>query len=223
MRFDPVVQLAGSWSKASVRLDAAAISGFALRAMCQDKLRVHPAGTIGNITVSARVVAPILSAMLALGCLLVARVAVADAYGITHPRQHIDYSFELEPEVIVTFGRPLNDGPGIGVRGSIPVLFNGFIPGINNSVAVSFGFDKDPVAKRHDFYVPLVLQWNFWLHRNFSVFGEPGILLQFADKTRPYFQVWGGARVHFTDAVALTARMSVPESPAASLGLSFFF
>lgn len=153
----------------------------------------------------------------------VTRPAAADAYGITHPGRHIDYVFELEPEVILNFGRPLNDGPGLGVRGSIPILFNGFIPGINNSVAISFGFDKDPIASHKNFYVPLVLQWNFWLHKSFSVFGEPGILLEFADRNWAYFRVWGGARVHFNDTLALTARVSLPDTPAASLGLSLFF
>jgi hypothetical protein len=151
------------------------------------------------------------------------RVASADTGGIKHPGQHIDYFFELEPEVILVFSRPLDEGPGVGVRGSIPLLFNGFVSSINNSVAITFGIDKDPLTKGHTFYVPIAMQWNFWLSRNVSVFGEPGVLLQFADKTRPYPQVWGGARLHFTDSVALTARLSLPDTPAMSFGVSFFF
>lgn len=161
--------------------------------------------------------------LLGLACLAGSGNAQADAYGITHPRQHIDYYFELEPEAIIVFNRDLNQGPGLGVRGSIPVMFNGFIPSINNSVAVTFGFDKDPIGHGHTYNVPVALQWNFWLHRNFSVFGEPGIFMQFNDKTHVEFQIWGGARVHFTDYVALTGRISVPNTPAASLGVSFFF
>jgi hypothetical protein len=163
------------------------------------------------------------AALLGLGCLTASSNALADAYGLTHPRQHIDYHFELEPEVIIVFGRDLAEGPGVGVRGSIPVWFNGFIPSLNNSVAVTFGFDKDPIAKGHAYNVPMALQWNFWLHRNFSIFAEPGVFVRIDDKTHAEFQVWGGARVHFTDWVALTARVSVPNTPAASLGVSFFF
>jgi len=161
--------------------------------------------------------------MLNLGGFTLTRNAAADAYGITHPRQHIDYYFELEPEVIIVFNRNLDEGPGLGVRGSIPVLFNGFIPSINNSIALTFGFDKDPIGRGRTYNVPVALQWNFWLHRNFSVFGEPGIFMQFNDKAHFELQVWGGARVHFNDTVALTARVSVPNTPAASLGVSFFF
>lgn len=148
--------------------------------------------------------------------------AQADAYGITHPGQHIDYVFELEPEVILRFDRPFRDGPGLGVRASVPILFNGFISTINNSVAITFGFDKDPFSTGKNYYVPVGLQWNFWLHRNFSVFGEPGVLFASTDRTHAYPQLWGGARVHFTDFLALTGRISLPSSPGVGLGVSFF-
>lgn len=151
------------------------------------------------------------------------RSARADAYGITHPGQHIDYSFELEPEVILRFDRHYNDGPGLGVRGSVPIVFNGFVSSINNSVAITFGFDKDPFAEGKNYYIPLGLQWNFWLHRNFSVFGEPGVLFAITDRTHVHPELWGGARVHFTDFLALTGRISLPSSPGIGLGVSFFF
>jgi hypothetical protein len=176
-----------------------------------------------DVRMSPAVTRSLLAISIGLGCATISRTAAADAYGINHPRQHIDYVFELEPEVVFVFRRPLDDGPGIGVRGSIPVMFNGFIPSINNSVAVTFGFDKDPAFRYHSYNVPLALQWNFWLHRSFSIFGEPGVFLHFAEKTHAYLQVWGGARAHFTDWVALTARVSLPETPAGSLGVSFFF
>jgi hypothetical protein len=141
---------------------------------------------------------------------------------IRTPGDHIRYGFELEPEVIFVMQRPLDDGPGVGVRGSIPVLFNGFIPQLNNSVAVTFGFDKDPLAAGHAYFVPVALQWNFWIAPIFSVAGEPGLLFEFSDKAHVYPQIWGGARLHFNDSVALIARVSVPETPAFSLGVSFF-
>jgi hypothetical protein len=179
--------------------------------------------TSSDLRTPSAVLRSSLTILIGLGCATTTRAAAADAYGIGHPRQHIDYVFELEPEAVFVFNRPLDDGPGLGVRGSIPVMFNGFIPSVNNSVAVTFGFDKDPAFHGHTYNVPVALQWNFWLHRNFSIFGEPGVFIHFADKTHAYLQVWGGARAHFTDWVALTARVSLPETPAGSLGVSFFF
>lgn len=156
-------------------------------------------------------------------CTSVCIHAQADAYGITSPRRHIDYAFEFEPEVILAFDRPFEDGPGLGVRGSIPLIFNGFVSSINNSVALTFGLDKDPFADRSDYYVPVGLQWNFWFHRSFSVFGEPGVLLAFTDKARAHPEIWGGARLHLNDWVALTGRVSLPSSAGIGLGVSFFF
>ncbi len=148
--------------------------------------------------------------------------AMADQSLIGHPGQHVAYSFELEPELILVFDRPLDDGPGAGIRGSLPLLDRAFVPSINDSIALTFGFDKDPLFKGDVFYVPVGMQWNFWLSQNWSVMGEPGVLLQFADKLRPYAQIWGGARYHFTESVALTLRVTLPHAPAASLGLSLF-
>jgi hypothetical protein len=142
---------------------------------------------------------------------------------IKTPGAHIDYSFELEPEVILVLDRPIADGPGAGVRGSIPVLFNGFIPKLNNSVAITFGFDKDPLFKGTSYYVPIALQWNFWLSEKFSIFGEPGLLFASNQKVRIHPEIWGGARLHLSDTVALTARASVPSVPAVSFGVSLFF
>jgi hypothetical protein len=192
--------------------------------MHRDPAQALPWHAIRGDRLIPRAALQITAVLLGLGCLVGTSPAVADAYGITHPGQHIHYYFELEPEVIIVFGRNLDEGPGLGVRGSIPVMFNGFIPSINN-IAVTFGFDKDPIGRGQTYNVPMALQWNFWLHRNFSVFGEPGVFLQFRenDKTHLEFQVWGGARVHFNDYVGLTARVSLPNTPAASLGVSFFF
>jgi len=146
--------------------------------------------------------------------------AVAD---IRIPGDHPHYSFELEPEAIFAVQQPLDTSFGVGVRGSIPVLFNGFIPKLNNSVAVTFGFDKVPLSQGHTYYVPIALQWNFYFERIFSAAGEPGILFTFDDKVRVHPEIWGLARLHFNDSVALVARMSVPETPAFSIGVSFFF
>jgi hypothetical protein len=156
-------------------------------------------------------------------CGVGSRTARAEQWVIKYPGQHPSYSFELEPELILVFDRSLGDGPGAGVRGSIPIVDRAFVPSINNSVGVTFGFDKDPLFAGNVFYVPIALQWNFWLSQHWSVAGEPGALLQFADRTRAYFQVWAGGRYHFNDSIALMLRVSVPQAPAISIGVSFFF
>src|SRR5690349_21591184 len=62
---------------------------------------------------------------------------------IKSPGDHPDYKFELEPHL--NFGWTnryySSTGLGLGVRGTIPIVQNGFIPGLNNSVGISFGLD----------------------------------------------------------------------------------
>ncbi len=154
--------------------------------------------------------------------MLAPKNAAADEGDIKHPGQHISYIFELEPEAIFVFNRPIGDGPGLGVRGSINIANNAFIPSINDSVALTFGIDKDRLRNSNTLNFPIALQWNFWLSKHWSVMGEPGVFIQSDDKTRAYFQVWGGARLHFNDYIALTWRVSLPNVPAFSMGVSFF-
>jgi len=154
--------------------------------------------------------------------LVLPRNACADDGDIKQPGQHISYIFELEPEAIFVFNRPIADGPGLGVRGSVNIANNAFISSINDSVALTFGIDKDRLRNSKTLNFPIALQWNFWLSRHWSVMGEPGVFIQVDDTTRAYFQVWGGARLHFNDYVALTWRVSLPNVPAFSMGVSFF-
>jgi hypothetical protein len=64
---------------------------------------------------------------------------------IREPNAHPNYHVELEPHLV--FGpydpprEPTGEGIGLGLRVTIPILENGFIPRINNSVGISFGFD----------------------------------------------------------------------------------
>jgi len=72
------------------------------------------------------------------------------------------------------------------------------------------------------FYLPVVMQWNFWLHRKWSVFGEPGVAIYFDDGKAEFtpFVVYAGGRYHFNDRIALTMRLGYPSF---SLGVSFMF
>jgi hypothetical protein len=147
-----------------------------------------------------------------------AGTAGAEQMIIKQPGAHPHYSFEVEPHVLLGW-REIKDGPGVGVRGTIPLVFNGFVSSINNSVGIGFGFDADPV-KEARFSVPIVMQWNFWLSTHWSVFGEPGGVVVFkrGEPTKAGPVLCAGGRLHLSEAVALTLRVGYPEL---SFGVSF--
>ena len=153
------------------------------------------------------------TATAAVAASLVAPLAQADTSTIKLPGAHPDYVFEAEPHALIA---PFDDlRPGVGFRGTIELVDNGFVSSINNTVGIGFGADW---VKDH-FRVPVVMQWNFWLSRNWSVFGEPGGLVDFGDKkTTVHPAFYAGGRFHFTDRIALTMRVG---HPTASIGVSF--
>jgi hypothetical protein len=161
----------------------------------------------------------ILAAVGALAVLAVARPAAADQMVIKHPGLHPDYVFEAEPHgLLAPYAKWV---PGIGFRGTVRVLHNGFIPSINNSIGVGFGADW--VDK--GVWIPVVMQWNFWLSRNWSVFGEPGVSFRAGhglegkhDDHLGILGLWAGGRYHFSDRVTLTMRVG---RPTFSVGVSF--
>src|SRR5688572_24024073 len=80
-----------------------------------------------------------LAALATIGSVFWAAPARADQMVIKFPGQHPDYVFEAEPHVLVA---PFSGfRPGVGFRGTVIILQNGFIPSINNSVGISFGAD----------------------------------------------------------------------------------
>jgi hypothetical protein len=173
---------------------------------------------------------------------------------IKQPGQRPHYAFEAEPHLLLgpfdPPGRPRGEGLGVGFRGTIELVRNGFVKTINNSVGISFGFDwvrypnADPRgictesvsgpngtsicvevdggrASRDFFYLPVAMQWNFWLARRWSVFAEPGLLpyLRGGELHFTPIALYAGGRFHFSDQVALTMRLGYP---TLSLGVSFF-
>ncbi len=169
------------------------------------------------------------------------------------PGQRPEYSFELEPHLLLTpFEAPNNpsgDGYGLGVRGTVEILPEGFISKLNDSVGIGFGLDwihydglrgraycerfvqtaqgvpvcvETSAHSSSYVFVPVVMQWNFWLHRSWSVFGEPGLALSHRSGgdfgAVPVFSA--GGRFHFNDSVALTLRLGYPSF---SLGVSCLF
>ncbi len=143
---------------------------------------------------------------------LVTPHALADTSIIKNPGDHADYIFEAEPHALVA---PFDDfRPGVGFRGTFNIVDNGFIKSINNSVGIGIGADW---TKDH-WRIPIVMQWNFWLSRNWSVFGEPGALVDFGKKPKPHPAIYAGGRFHFTERITLTMRVG---HPTASVGVSF--
>jgi hypothetical protein len=69
-------------------------------------------------------------------------------------------------------------------------------------------------------FVPVVMQWNFWLTEKFSAFGEPGVSLYYLGNqglsAAPALYI--GGRLRLTDFITLTARVGYP---TLSIGVSF--
>ena len=176
----------------------------------------------------------------ALGALFVGLGAAPSALGqsiIKHPGEHPSYTFEAEPHLSVA---PFESGGvGPGFRGTFVALDNGFIPTINNSIGVGVGLDwlfygdhcggnPRQCFTRTDTLVPVVMQWNFWLHPRWSVFGEPGVMFHFRTHADHGFAVdpftlFGGGRFHFNDRITLTLRVGAPvfHDNALTIGVSF--
>ncbi len=165
---------------------------------------------------------------------------------IKHPGDHPAYDVEIEPHGLWDFWNGVYNGNGIGIgaRFGIPIVSNGFIPSINNSVAISFGVDwlhypgcynGFPGCSADYFEFPVTLQWNFYVSEHWSVFGEPGLYVYHAffendcnvagfcvahgAETSVLPAFYAGARWHFSDSMALTMRIGFPST---SIGVSFF-
>lgn len=179
---------------------------------------------------------------------------------IKEPGAHANYSVELEPHAVLWWRDRSGNwdstmGLGLGLRAAIPIVKNGFVRSINNSVAIGFGADWGRYGHQcwgqdqrrlsgdcvnNEFWFPVVMQWNFYLTKAFSVFGEPGVAIRYSQWSRPNGSCVGpggatncdlkdsatgiepafylGGRVG-NDAVRFTFRVGWPY---ASVGASFF-
>ncbi|HEY4015722.1 MAG TPA: hypothetical protein VGM06_20420 [Polyangiaceae bacterium] len=184
-----------------------------------------------------------LAVVVAASALLASETAHADDT-IRRPGDHPSYAVEVEPHAVFGWGGIYAPGGfGLGARFSIPIVSNGFVPTINNSVGVTFGLDWVHYGQcwyagncTADYFdVPIAMQWNFFVARRFSVFGEPGAVIYFGSfpgcplqsnlcPSRPPTvgvepALFIGGRYHLNDQVALTVRLGFP---AFSFGVSFF-
>jgi len=178
-------------------------------------------------------------------CLLVmlySGVARAESF-IERPDAHPATQVEAEPHLVFGWLDPpgIADGSGygMGIRGTFELVDPGFIPRLNNTVGIGVGLDwlryhaedchRNEVGdweceddRARYVWVPVVLQWNFFLHEQWSVFGEPGVALRFQspgnNKFDPFVLYLGG-RWRFSDQASLTMRIGYPVT---TVGVSFF-
>ncbi len=178
---------------------------------------------------------------------------------IDRPGNHINYSAEIEPHLVFQWQDDFwcgDEGIGLGLRASIPVMDDGPVPKINNSLAIGFGLDWAHFGDEcrpgwrggpgyydyegNAFWVPIVVQWNFYFSDVISAFPELGLGIEHSvwswgdgfcgpgapadcdydesdTDVHPVF--WLGVRFHLSDSVALTLRLG---TPSLLLGASFF-
>lgn len=175
-----------------------------------------------------------LAAALVAAGVLASPSARAEDSILKQPDQHPDYFVELEVHGVVAYGagpfligRYDGIGFGPGFHANFRILKNGFIPSLNDSVAIGVGAELvfDTSNDVH-LVTPVVLQWNFWLTKHWSLLGEPGVAISFPMSTprgpEPVFvtpSLSVGARYNFNDHVTLVMRLGYPVT---SVGVSFF-
>jgi hypothetical protein len=194
-------------------------------------------------------IAPVLAALLPL-----AFSSVANAQNIVkQPGNHAQYTVEIEPHLAFQWAGRLgsDDGFGPGARFNIPFMHNGPIPKINNNMGITFGLDitfsdggagwcrnglprdqwyNDSDCNVTEIWLPVAMQWNFFLTKVISVFGEPGFAIAhrrwdyewYCDgannprcdgdesDTDLEFVLWGGGRFMFSDSIGATVRIGYP-------------
>jgi hypothetical protein len=167
---------------------------------------------------------------------------------IKQPGNHIPYSVDLEPHLLLALDDSYygSGGFGLGMRATIPFLRNGPISNINNDMGIGFGLDwvtKGACNRGYywqpnnyyyydcsafSLYVPVVLQWNFYITDIITVYGEPGFALRYShlswsyngpggiiypasnSYTDPVLVLAGGAKFMFGKSVGLNVRVGFP-------------
>jgi hypothetical protein len=186
-------------------------------------------------------------------CLLAVPSAAHAQAIIRQPGNHPNYNLEIEPHFAFQWTDRIgtDDGIGPGVRFNIPFMHNGPIPKINNNMGITFGLDitfsdggpgwcrnglprdqwyNDSDCNVTEIWLPVAMQWNFFLTKVISVFGEPGFAIAhrrwdyewYCDgannprcdgdesDTDLEFVLWGGGRFMFSDSIGATVRIGYP-------------
>jgi hypothetical protein len=158
--------------------------------------------------------------------LVMTGTAFASEWITEEPNNHLN---QVETEIHAVLG---SHSLGAGVRVGIPIVNQGFVSTINNNVAINFGADllNWPDDEVRGVIVPVMLQWNFYLTRDWSVFAEGGVAFQSWFSTPPdhngdTFFTWPGfsigGRYYFNPGnyPALVMRVGYPSG--LTVGVSF--
>jgi len=123
---------------------------------------------------------------------------------LKEPGQHIRYGVEVEPQLSLQWAHLPGEAAGIGpgLRLSVPIISDGPLKKLNNSLAIGLGFnwayfqescgtyfwtgtrmtpdnpEYPTYSERctaHHFTAPIVIQWNFFVTKVVSLFAEPGM------------------------------------------------
>lgn len=189
-----------------------------------------------------------------LAALATLTAAPARAEGIIkNPGDHPKYAVELEPHGLLQWDNYWwgGTGFGLGMHAVIPFLDNGPVSSINNNMGIGFGLDWGHFsdnscgyyyarfapgrfglgpcdASANSLSFPVYVQWNFFLTKVVSVFGEAGFGIYHdwtsfaplggcpiggdcsysATGVFPYFE--GGGRFLFGDTIGLLVRIGYP-------------
>jgi len=193
------------------------------------------------IAAAALLAGGVLAARPAAAQVLVRRGTVRPAYPL-ELEPHLIFGAAPPP------GPGSGQGAGIGVRGSFVLAPQGFIASLDDTVSLGVGLDllrydgggsqfgrctrftPGPAGTNvctevsgpgsNYAFVPVVMQWSFWLTPMWSVFAEPGVAVFVASGgsgVAPSFSV--GGRVRLSQAIALTLRLGWP---TLTFGGSFF-
>jgi hypothetical protein len=184
------------------------------------------------------------SKLLWLAPILAAAVYVGEAPSVAEAQSAVDINtpftgqrpFQLDVHAGFTW---YGVGLATGARFGIPILNNGFIPTLNNSVYINFGFDfyyvrcgcRDDNYYGFGFGIPVALHWEFYFNENWSAFAEVGFQIFFHPRYidgQPYdpydagywFLVAVGGSFHVTDFFLITVRLG---NPYVAGGITFQF
>lgn len=128
----------------------------------------------------------------------------------------------------------LGRGLAAGARFGIPIVHNGFVKSINNSIHINFGADLYFIDYHDDYAVavgiPVTMHWEFYFTPRWTAFGEvgPNLFLHPAVfkgdgwdwSPGHWFSAAVGGRYMISEGFALTLRLG---SPYSSFGVSFLF
>lgn len=136
---------------------------------------------------------------LAATALLVALLSGVDAHAQSILRDRSQHSRPVDLSILG--GIPYPFGFGAGIRVGLPIVPNGFIGSINDGVflepGVQFVYWDDFHDTRTGVMVPILLRWDFFLTRVWTLFGTAGVVFGFFTDDRDRFEVKRARDVFF--------------------------